>query len=182
MAIQVPPKKNNTFTFEIALTSQDDMDVFQTSVTLAAGDVKVSKDGGAFLNIGTLPLEIGTTGVLTVALTADEMNADRVAVLFHDALGSEWQDLLVTIHTVTTNQIDDLATATAKEIADEVLKRGVSNVEDSADATSLTALILAAFESAVSGTTWTIRKTGGGTFTTKTVTVDSGADPITGVT
>jgi hypothetical protein len=65
---------------------------------------------------------------------------------------------------------------------DDILTRGMSNVEDAADATSLAALVLAAFESSVSGTTWTIRKTDGTTFTTKSLTVDSGANPITGVT
>lgn len=75
-----------------------------------------------------------------------------------------------------------LATDAAQEIADEVLKRGVSNVEGAADTTSLAAVILAILESSVSGTTWTIRKTGGTTFVTKTLTVDAAADPITGVT
>lgn len=70
----------------------------------------------------------------------------------------------------------------ANAVADAVLGRGVSNVQDSADVTSLAGLILAVFESAIVGTTWTIRKTGGSTFTTKTVTVDASADPIVGVT
>lgn len=76
-----------------------------------------------------------------------------------------------------------ISTATAQAIADEILKRGVSNVEATADAHSLTAIVLAALESSLSGTTWTIKQTDGSTtFTTKTVTVDSNADPITGVT
>lgn len=68
-------------------------------------------------------------------------------------------------------------------IADAVLARAVSNVEDSADVTSLAALILAAFESAVSGTTWTIYKTDHSTtFATRTVTTDGDANPIVEVT
>jgi len=97
----LPPKKNTAYSFEVSLVSQADTDIFKTTVTLAAGDVLVSKDGSTFSNIGTLPDEIEATGVLTVALTADEMNADRVAILFHDAAGSEWQDQLVTIETDT---------------------------------------------------------------------------------
>jgi len=229
MASQVPPKRGVAYTFEVALTSQADSDLFQTNVTLAAGDVKVSKDGGAMADIANLPTEIGTTGILTVSLTATEMTADRVTVLFHDAAGDEWMDLLVTIQTVTDNQIDDLATATdlatvdsnvdailldtgtdgvkvadgaitadkiaadaitsseiatsaAQEIADEVLKRGVSNVEATADAHSLAAIILATLESVLSGSTWTIKKTDGTTFTTKTVATDANADPIVSVT
>ena len=97
----LPPKKNTAYSFEVSLVSQADTDIFKTTATLAAGDVLVSKDGSTFSNIGTLPDEIEATGVLTVALTADEMNADRVAILFHDAAGSEWQDQLVTIETDT---------------------------------------------------------------------------------
>ena len=68
-------------------------------------------------------------------------------------------------------------------LADAVLERGMSNVEDSADATSLAALVLAAFESVISGVTWTIYKTDHATtFTTRTVTLDSAASPIVEVT
>ena len=74
-----------------------------------------------------------------------------------------------------------IATAVAQAIADEVLKRGVANVEDTANAASLAAIILATLESSISGSTWTIRKTAGGTFATKTVTTDAGAEPIVGV-
>ena len=113
MATQVPPKRAAAYSFECSLVSQADTDIFKTTVTLAAGDVVVSKDGGGVANIATLPTEIAATGILTVALSAAEMTADRIVVLFHDATGSEWQDLIVNIHTVTTSQIDDLATATA---------------------------------------------------------------------
>lgn len=76
-----------------------------------------------------------------------------------------------------------IAAAAAQEIADAVLSRGVSNVEATADAHSLTAIILAALESSISGTTWTIKRTDGSTtFATKTVTVDAAADPVTSVT
>lgn len=77
----------------------------------------------------------------------------------------------------------EVSTTTAQSIADQVLIRGVSNVEDTADATSLAAIILGAFESAISGTTWTIYKTDHSTtFTTRTVTADSSANPIVEVT
>ncbi|MCP5018925.1 MAG: hypothetical protein GY938_27155 [Ketobacter sp.] len=76
-----------------------------------------------------------------------------------------------------------ISTATAQAIADEILKRGVSNVEGTADKHSLTSIVLASLESSLSGTTWTIKQTDGSTtFTTKTVTVDASADPITAVT
>lgn len=99
MANMLPPVKGAAFTFDISLVSQADTDVFKTSVTLAEGDITISKDGGSYTNIATLPTEIGTTGVLPVALSTDEMNADRVTVRFHDAAGDEWQDAIVTIYT-----------------------------------------------------------------------------------
>lgn len=110
MATQVPPLRDAVFTMSVAFTSQADTNIFQTTVTLAAGDIKVSKDGAGFNNIGTLPTEIAATGVLPVAFTANEMDADIVVLLCHDAAGAEWQDLLVVLHTVTVNQIDDLST------------------------------------------------------------------------
>ena len=99
MATMLPPVKGAAFTFYAALVSTADTDIFKTSPTLAAGDVLVSKDGGDFANIGTLPTQVQSSGVLAVGLSADEMNADIVTVLFHDASGSEWQDALVTIYT-----------------------------------------------------------------------------------
>lgn len=82
----------------------------------------------------------------------------------------------------SANLDDQLAALpTGTENADAVLSRGVVNVEDTANATSLAALVLAALESEVVTTNWEIRKTTGATFTNKTVTLD-GDGHITGVT
>lgn len=112
MASTSPPKRNVAYTTYVSLVSQANTKLFQTSVTLAAGDITVHKDGGGVANIGTLPTEIGTTGILPVVLTATEMDADVVTVRFRDASGSQWADLLLTIHTVARN-FDDLATQTS---------------------------------------------------------------------
>jgi hypothetical protein len=74
-----------------------------------------------------------------------------------------------------------ISTAQAQTLADEVLKRSVTNTQDSADAHSLAAIVLGILESSRSSTTWTIKKTTGSTFTTKTLTLDSEADPVIGV-
>lgn len=128
MASYVTPKKNTAFTFYVALTSVADTDNFKTSPTLAAGDITVSKDGGNFQNIGTLPTQVQSTGVLPVALTADEMNADNVVVLFHDASGDEWQDLVVNIQT-TARQVDDLAFPTTAGRSIDVTAGGAVGVD-----------------------------------------------------
>lgn len=76
-----------------------------------------------------------------------------------------------------------LANDAALEIADELLKRNVSNVEATAPEHSLATVILALLEFSISGTTLTIKRTDGSTtHFTKTLTSSPGADPITGLT
>jgi hypothetical protein len=71
---------------------------------------------------------------------------------------------------------------TATTIADAVLGRSVSNIEATAAEHSICTLVLAALESSVIGTSWTIKRTDGTTtHATKTVTTDASAEPITGV-
>ena len=55
MSTSFPAKKNTAFTFYTSLVSQGAPAAFQGNPTLATGDVKVSKDGGAFANVTTLP-------------------------------------------------------------------------------------------------------------------------------
>lgn len=100
MASAIPPVRGAAFAFEMSLVSQADTDTFQDNPTLAAGDVKIVKDGVLDGNIDTLPVAIeGLTRVLTVAVSVAEATADRVTLLFHDAAGDEWQDAIVTIWT-----------------------------------------------------------------------------------
>lgn len=74
-----------------------------------------------------------------------------------------------------------VSTASANAIADATIGRDVANVEDTSPVYSLATVILASQNSSISGTTLTIRKTGGSTYATRQVSVDSDADPITGV-
>ena len=111
MASFVTPKKNTAYECYVALVSQANTKIVQISPTMAAGDVKVSTDNGTSSNITTLPV-IGTnTRVLKVNLSAAEMNGDNVTVIFSDAAGAEWCDLVLNIQT-SARQIDDLATPT----------------------------------------------------------------------
>jgi len=109
MASNVPPKKNAEFIFYVSLRDQSNTKLFKANPTLAAGDVKVSTDGGAEANIATLPAvtPAGSRRV-KVTLSASEMNGDNVQVTFSDATGSEWCDLTVNIQT-SVRQVDDLA-------------------------------------------------------------------------
>jgi hypothetical protein len=109
LASSVPAKKNTAYSFEVALPSQAGA-VFQANPTLAAGDVVVSKDGGAFSNIASLPTAISSGSTLTVALTSTEMNADRIVVKFHDVAGDEWCDVECLIMTAaqTLDEMDTI--------------------------------------------------------------------------
>ncbi|MBN2024498.1 MAG: hypothetical protein JW809_17090 [Pirellulales bacterium] len=65
-------------------------------------------------------------------------------------------------------------------IADAVLARDVGQAESSAAEHSLCTVVLATLESAIAGSTWTIKRTDGVTVhATKSVTTDPDAEPVT---
>lgn len=105
-----PPKKNTEYIFYISLRDQADTKLFKSSATLAAGDAKVSIDGGALNNLGTLPAVTPAASVMVkVTLSAAEMNGDNITFVMSDASGAEWCDLVVNLQTAT-NQFDGLST------------------------------------------------------------------------
>jgi hypothetical protein len=110
MATYVPAKRATELIFYIpGLISQANTKVFQTNPTLAAGDVKISKDGGATANLTTLPVVTPAGGAsIKVTVSVTEMTADNVTITFRDAAGAEWCDLGINIPTAA-RQIDDLA-------------------------------------------------------------------------
>lgn len=70
--------------------------------TPAAGDVKISKDGGAFANVTNLPTAIAsanTGAVWDFALTATEMQAAQVVVVISDAATKAVEDQSFIIET-----------------------------------------------------------------------------------
>lgn len=205
MTTALPAVKNAAFTYYTGLVSQADTDVFKTTPTLAAGDVLISKDGEAFGNITSLPTEIASTGVLTVALTATEMNADTVTVLFHDVAGAEWQDQMATIYTAgqtfdaTDRVVDSILvdtgtdgvvvnthTVTGKseinaEVVDVLRTDTIpdSYAADGAQPTFAQAILAIQQylqERSVSGTTVTVKKPDGST-TAMTFTLNDGSNP-----
>ena len=98
-----PPVKNEDFIVQIALEDYINAGEFKASPTLAAGDVKVVKDGGTAANIATLPTVSPAGGVfVTLTLTATEMNEDYISVSFIDQTNpKEWSDLLISIPTTS---------------------------------------------------------------------------------
>ena len=113
-----PPKKNTAFVMYVGLRSQADTRLFQVNPTLAAGDVKVSKDGGALSNVATLPSVIGSSAVVKAELSSTEMNADNVTILLSDAAGGQWCDLMINLQTAA-RQFDDLASQASVDAVDD---------------------------------------------------------------
>src|SRR5215831_16062755 len=100
MPAYVPTKRAVAYRTEVSLVDQSNTKLFKTTPTLAAGDVKVSIDNGALANITTLPSESPAgSGIVKVDLSATEMTGDLIVVMFHDAAGAEWADLLLKIAT-----------------------------------------------------------------------------------
>jgi hypothetical protein len=112
MATYVPAKRGVEYIFYVSLVQQADTKLLQGTPTLAAGDVTISKDGGAFANLTTLPTVTPAAGKsVKVTVSATEMTADNVLIVFSDAAGAQWCDLSINIQTAA-RQIDDLATPT----------------------------------------------------------------------
>lgn len=129
MTTYLPPKKNTALVFGVSLWSQATSGSFQANPTLAAGDVKISKDGGAFANLTNLPTVNPASGKrVEVSLTSTEMNADNVTVIFSDAAGAEWFDLAVHIQT-SARQIDDLAFPTTSGRSLDVTATGAAGID-----------------------------------------------------
>lgn len=117
MSSMLPPVKNAEFLFYVSLVSTASPNIFKTSATLANGDVIYFGDGASMGNVVPLPVEIGTTGVISCSMAASSMNYDYIAVLFHDSSGGEWQDALVSIYTTTQTFAGGLSASALTEIS-----------------------------------------------------------------
>ena len=171
MASKLPPVKNEALTFSTVLYAQSDNQQ-KTTPTLAAGDVKISKDNGAIANPGTLPAEDpASSGIVKIVLTATEMNADEIVINFVDASGDEWHSQTIVLHTVAPGQqFDDL-------LDDAVLTDSVAT-DGSIPTISQAIYMMTQFltERAVSSTTVTVKKVDGST-SLMTFTLDSATSP-----
>ena len=96
-----PPGKNQDFLIRIALKSATDPRSFQSNPTIAAGDFKVSIDGGTLTNLGTLPSVSPASSVLVlVTLANTEMNGDVISFRAIDQTNpKEWADFAFSIPT-----------------------------------------------------------------------------------
>lgn len=90
------PVRGVAYDFYTSLVSQASSNEFQVNPTIASGDFQISIDGGTLANLATLPVvtPAGGVGVL-VALSAVEMDAEKIQVIAIDASGAEWYDVMV---------------------------------------------------------------------------------------
>lgn len=156
MASTWPPVKNTPHSFPISLVSQASTHIFQTNVTITTADAWVSKDSGAFVAVTAAPVELLTdggakTGVLWQGLTATEMTADVVTVLYHDAAGDEWQDVSYTVLTAAQTldtvdaNVDSILTDTG---TDGVLLTSAYDAAKSAAPTGAAMTLTSAYDAA----------------------------------
>jgi hypothetical protein len=132
-------RKNVAANFDAPLVDSASPPDYKSSATLAAGDVKVIKDGGAPVNITSLPTEISTTGVYRFSLTASEMNATTIAVVCVDASGSEWNPLTVILNTALADELH-LAKAALANTREHTIATGVDVIKDDDDSTAIRTL------------------------------------------
>ena len=128
MTTYVPAKKGAEYIFYTGLVSQS-TGQFQANPTLAAGDFKVSIDGGALANMATLPaVTPAASRMVKFTLSTSEMNGDNITVVGADAAGAEWDEIIINIQT-SARQIDDLAFPTISGRSLDVTVTGAAGVD-----------------------------------------------------
>ena len=74
---------------------------YRVTPTLAAGDFKIEKDGGAAANLATLPIVAPAGGSsVELSFTASEMQCRQATITASDVSGAEWADDCIHIFTV----------------------------------------------------------------------------------
>ena len=96
------PIAGQPYSYVLCLLSADEPNRFRVNPTLEAGDVQVSTDFGAPVNILTLPTVIGGSSLVLVTLAAAEVGS-QTDILFHDVVGDEWADAHTPLQASTTD-------------------------------------------------------------------------------
>jgi hypothetical protein len=99
-AIAADGASQGAFYFGVEVPSATNSDRFlSAAVPWNAGDVQISKDGGAFANVSALPTRVAGS-LYKQTLTAAEMTADDIVVLIQDQdADTEWRDTMLLIQT-----------------------------------------------------------------------------------
>lgn len=96
-----PPVNGQDFICYVSLEDYANPGNAKANPTIAAGDFQISKDGGAFANLATLPAVTPASGrAVKISLSATEMTADNVVIQCVDQTSpKEWADLIINIVT-----------------------------------------------------------------------------------
>ena len=166
---------------------------FKTDAVHVAGDTNIMKDEGPEGQTDNGFTDEGQG--YSIVLSATEMQAKRIVVYVVDQTSpAVWLDDSICVETygnasamhafdldtaIQDINVASIDNAAALDIADEVLIRGVSNVEASADVHSLSTVILGMTEWEITGGNWVIYRTNHSTiFVSKPLTTNAAADPI----
>lgn len=127
-------------------------DLEGTPVTIASGDCKISKDGGAFANTSTASFSHVAGGIYSIPLTATEMQAKQIILKIVDQTGTkEWEDQVIIITTCAhaSAEIPNLADgsvataitdiATVDTVVDAIKAKTDNLPSDPADASDIAA-------------------------------------------
>jgi len=98
------PQKGVAFVFDVALRDSISGE-FRIDPTISAGDFKVKKDDGGFVDLVTLPIvQPAGSSNIRVNLNATEMTADRLVVEALDQTATlEWDGLRAAILTESSS-------------------------------------------------------------------------------
>lgn len=101
--------------------------------TYAAGDVKVSKDGGAAANPTNAPsaVSMGNGAYWKLVLTSAEMSAKRIVVTIADSATKAVEDSVVIIETHGEGTGGQTPAIDTVDFADAVLRRSFGSVSES---------------------------------------------------
>jgi hypothetical protein len=140
-----PPKQGEAFSFPANLYNH--LGDIVTNPTIAAGDLKISIDYGAFANLTTLPdVDPDVTNQVKVSLSAAEMNGTVIHVVAIDqTTPKEWKDAEWTFYTIIGTTLTNI---TAPVLAD-YLSLNFSSIKTQlswSDSIEVTAVINKTFE------------------------------------
>jgi hypothetical protein len=152
--------------------------------TPATGDVKISIDGAAAVNIGTLPTAIvmGNGAMWKFPMTAGEHLGKYIIVTVADAATKAVEDQSFIIETFgnASAQYPGIDWSDSTVAVDAILKRDMSAVTGESARSPLNALrLLRNLWQIVGGTLTVTKEDDATTAWTATLTATAGADPIT---
>lgn len=187
-----PVVKGEDLVFYITLEDYANPGNFKLNPTIAAGDFKVSIDGGAFANLATLPSVVPASGAsVKVTISTSENNGDSIMVTAIDQTApKEWGDQSWSWQTQAAAPdatVTSMSAAVCNKIADHILRRSWATAAASGDGDTksfrslLGAVARLVNRWNISGSTITFYEADDSTsLGTQALSTTAGVDPVTG--